>query len=63
MPKENKKDLEDVPKEVQKDLTFSFVSHMDEALEIALTKILKKSVTQALSTHAVLHAPSPYKAD
>ena len=38
MPKENKKDLEDVPKEVQKDLTFKFVSHMDEVLAIALKK-------------------------
>ena len=42
LPKENKKDLEDVPKEVLKDLTFKFVSHMDEVLEIALTKPLPK---------------------
>jgi len=42
LPKENKKDLEDVPKEVLKDLTFKFVSHMDEVLEIALTKNLPK---------------------
>ena len=38
LPKDNKKDLEDVPKEVLKDLKFIFVSHMDEALEVALTK-------------------------
>lgn len=43
VPKENKKDLEDVPKEVLKDLTFKFVSHMDEVLEIALTKPLPKA--------------------
>ena len=42
LPKDNKKDLEDVPKEVLKDLKFKFVSHMDEVLEIALTKALPK---------------------
>jgi len=40
MPKDNKKDLEDVPKEVLKDLKFEFVSHMDNVLKIALTKEL-----------------------
>lgn len=38
MPKENRKDLEDVPKEVTSDLRFVFVSHMDEVLKVALTK-------------------------
>ncbi len=42
LPKDNKKDLEDVPKEVLKDLTFRFVSHMDEVLGIALTKALPR---------------------
>lgn len=42
LPKENKKDLEDVPKEVLKDLNFKFVTHMDEVLDIALTKPLPK---------------------
>jgi len=42
LPKDNKKDLEDVPKEVLKDLHFEFVSHMDDVLKIALTKPLKK---------------------
>ncbi|HEV2339620.1 MAG TPA: endopeptidase La [Patescibacteria group bacterium] len=41
LPKENKKDLEDVPKEVINDLHFSFVSHMDDVLPIALTQSLK----------------------
>ncbi|HWY79132.1 MAG TPA: endopeptidase La, partial [Candidatus Sulfotelmatobacter sp.] len=43
LPKDNKKDLEDVPKEVLKDLQFEFVSHMDDVLKIALTKPLKKT--------------------
>jgi len=40
LPKNNKKDLEDIPKDVTKDLTFHFVEHMDEVLKIALTKTL-----------------------
>lgn len=38
MPKENRKDLEDVPKEVTKDLRFVFVSHMDDVLKVALNR-------------------------
>jgi len=41
MPKNNKKDLEDIPKSVQTDLKFHFVDHMDEVLALALTKPLK----------------------
>lgn len=38
MPKNNKKDLEDIPKYVLNDLDFVFVEHMDEVLKVALTK-------------------------
>lgn len=41
LPKNNKKDLEDIPKSVTTDLTFHFVEHMDEVLRLALTKPLK----------------------
>ena len=56
IPKENKKDLIDIPKEVLKDLKFRFVSHMDEVIGIALKRPLK--LRQAASSHvqAVLHA-------
>lgn len=40
LPKNNKKDLEDIPKSVQKELAFHFVEHMDEVLSIALVKPL-----------------------
>src|SRR4030066_1480269 len=40
LPKDNKKDLEDIPKSVQDDLHFEFVSHMDEVLRVALKKPL-----------------------
>ena len=36
LPKDNKKDLEDIPKYVLDDLHFVFVSHMDEVLRVAL---------------------------
>ncbi|WP_026690565.1 endopeptidase La [Alteribacter aurantiacus] len=36
MPKENEKDLEDIPESVKKDLTFIAVSHLDEVLKHAL---------------------------
>ncbi len=38
LPKNNEKDLEDIPKSVTKDLTFKFVEHMDEVLKVALTR-------------------------
>lgn len=38
LPKNNKKDLEDIPKKVLSDLSFHFVEHMDEVLKIALLK-------------------------
>lgn len=63
LPKENKKDLEDVPKQVLKDLTFKFVSHMDEALPYLLTKPLPKKkdedMPQARIMRPVLHATQP----
>ncbi|WP_342543349.1 endopeptidase La [Paenisporosarcina sp. FSL H8-0542] len=36
LPKENERDIEDIPGSVREDLTFKFVSHADEVLEIAL---------------------------
>ena len=35
-PANNEKDLEDIPQNVQNDLEFHFVKHMDEVLEVAL---------------------------
>lgn len=57
-PKENKKDLVEFSKEVLKDITFKFVSHMDEVIGIALKRPLKLKQTGATLGHlqAVLHA-------
>jgi len=40
LPKENKKDMEDVPSKVKKEIKFIFVEKMEEVLKIALTKRL-----------------------
>lgn len=39
MPKENQKDLEEIPEEVKKDLTFYFVEHADEVLNLAILEV------------------------
>ncbi len=52
LPKDNKKDLEDIPKEVLNDLDFKFVESVDEVLPIALTKPLvvnKKKSTKIVA--------------
>jgi len=38
LPKDNKKDMEDVPDEVKKEIKFVFASRLDEVLSVALTK-------------------------
>ena len=61
IPKDNKKDLEDVPKEVLKDLKFVYVSHMDEVLDVALTRHIQPKVN--ISPRPVLNANPPAPVD
>jgi len=67
LPKDNEKDLEEIPEEVKRDITFKFVSHMDEVLGIALAHPLKPNLkTTEEAIHApspVMHAPQLYKVD
>ncbi len=42
IPKENEKDLADMPKKITEDITITPVEHADEVLKIALTKELKR---------------------
>lgn len=42
IPKSNAKDLEDIPRNVRRDLQFILVEHMDEVLKVALTRALPK---------------------
>lgn len=49
LPRDNKKDLEDIPKAVISDLKFIYVDHMDDVLKNALTKqsfYSQKPITQ-----------------
>jgi len=59
IPKENKKDLEDVPKEVLKDLSFIPVSHMDEVLDVALTKAPPRITQSEFHQRPVLRVTPP----
>jgi len=36
LPKENKKDLEEIPAELRKDLTFIFASELSDVIKVAL---------------------------
>ncbi|MBI3103965.1 endopeptidase La [Candidatus Daviesbacteria bacterium] len=47
-PSDNKKDLEDIPDYVQKDLKFVFVKHMDEVLEVALISSPKPATPKTI---------------
>lgn len=55
LPKDNKKDLEDIPKSVTRDLTFHFVEHMDEVLKIALTKPLLVESVRPIPARPAIH--------
>jgi len=38
VPRDNRRDLEEIPARVRKDITFTFVDHMDQVLNIALKR-------------------------
>jgi ATP-dependent Lon protease len=66
LPKDNKKDLEDIPGYILKDLDFKFVESMDEVLGIALNKETGKAANGTKAARAVpsrqylkLHLPRP----
>ncbi|MBI1863089.1 endopeptidase La [Candidatus Microgenomates bacterium] len=56
LPRDNKKDLEDIPEYVLKDLNFVFVDHLDEVLKAALAFPSKKTTLPIFSSrpHAIL---------
>jgi ATP-dependent Lon protease len=56
LPKNNKKDLEDIPKSVQDDLSFHFVEHIDEVLKVALAKSIGVTKISDISPAAHLSA-------
>ena len=48
LPKDNEKDLADIPAEIQADMTIRFVENMDEVLEIALERPLTPATHDAV---------------
>jgi len=56
LPKNNKRDLEDIPKSVVTDLKFHFVEHMDDVLRFALTRPLVVEKRRAPHAPQVLTA-------
>lgn len=54
LPKDNKKDLEEIPDKVIKDLNFVFVDHMDDVLKVALAFKEKQSFP-------MMHTPAQLK--
>lgn len=63
IPKDNKKDLEDIPKNILKDLKFVYVDHMDQVLKEALIRlpVVKKESRIEAKTNIIphLHATIP----
>ncbi|MDP1721808.1 MAG: endopeptidase La [Candidatus Gottesmanbacteria bacterium] len=55
LPKDNKKDIEDIPKSVTRDVTFHFAEHMDEVLKIALSKPLPVKKIRSIPMRPALH--------
>ena len=48
VPERNKKDLEDIPKYIKKDMHFVFAETMDDVLKVALQKTDKKKPPKAV---------------
>jgi ATP-dependent Lon protease len=47
LPKDNEKDMADIPAHIQQDFTLHFVETMDEVLQIALERPLQSLVVSA----------------
>lgn len=58
LPKDNKKDLDDIPKKVKDKVKFILVDHMDEVLETALTE--KEYRTEGLDAVPPVVSPEVY---
>jgi ATP-dependent Lon protease len=62
LPKRNQPDLEDVPEEIQKEMTFIFAENVDEVLAAALEPALKKTPKKKARTVEEKEIPtSPLK--
>jgi ATP-dependent Lon protease len=55
MPRDNKKDLEDVPDYVKKDIKFVFVDHLDQVLDVALVKPVHRTGKSGIKPKSSYH--------
>lgn len=56
LPKDNKKDLEEIPAKVKKEIKFVFASQVDEVLKIAFTRPLRRKEVEITPEPAYLAA-------
>jgi len=54
VPKRNRKDLEDIPKYIKKDMEFVFAETMDDVLKVALKKADSRKHRSAVKSHKSL---------
>ena len=52
LPRENERDLEEIPQNVQDDLEFHFMDHMDQVLNLSLLEGPRPSPAYASATHS-----------
>ncbi|MGB9613553.1 MAG: S16 family serine protease, partial [Candidatus Margulisiibacteriota bacterium] len=57
LPKENKKDLEEIRKEIPPEMNFNFVKEMDEVLELALVRKIKEKAKEEVRTKDLKYLP------
>ncbi len=56
MPKDNEKDLPDIPENIRKEMKLHFVTSMDEVLKIALERELEMAPLAGMLTAAEIVA-------
>ncbi len=51
IPKRNRKDLEDIPKYIKKDMEFIFAETMDDVLKVSLKKTNSRKTKKSVNSH------------
>ncbi len=61
VPERNRKDLEEIPETIKKKVTFIFVKHIDDVIDIALVKKIRKRAAPARAASAAAKKNAPAK--
>jgi ATP-dependent Lon protease len=59
LPEDNRKDVEEIAEDVRQEMTFHWVDHMDQVLQIALVREVEGSVVQPTSEQEVSFPAGP----